>query len=295
MLCEYFHKLGHKSILLRHLNQDPLENFFGAIRAHGCSNIMPTAVAFEGAYKSLIINNLSSTHSMGANCEKDGGVCLQNLQYFFEMEGPAEPEISGPPIDDNHLNISVDVNIILRSDLPLNLEKCAAIAYCSGWLLRGAKKIIYNNCVTCTSQLESKDEEIFHKIIKNSEYSEKNVLHYPTKDVFEMFLHIETIVNIIMKSISYENNIVSYIKLIVATIVNFSFITCSEHKNELTEYIIKKNVSFCILNWCKEVNKILAGKRNYDGNDAIKLAAQTHYIKNKTRKRTRATGVSLSV
>lgn len=50
-LPKYLHSAGLKSILLRHINQDPLENFFGAIRAHGLRNNMPSAHTFISAYK----------------------------------------------------------------------------------------------------------------------------------------------------------------------------------------------------------------------------------------------------
>ncbi|CAG9128668.1 unnamed protein product [Plutella xylostella] len=83
-LFQLLKSMGIDSILLRNLNQDPLENFFGAIRSHGQSNTMPNAFAFEAAYKLLLINNLSSAHSVGANCESDGVQCLQSLKYLIE-------------------------------------------------------------------------------------------------------------------------------------------------------------------------------------------------------------------
>lgn len=44
-VTKYLHSLGLNSPLLRHWNQDPLEIFFGAIRAHGLRNVMPSAYA----------------------------------------------------------------------------------------------------------------------------------------------------------------------------------------------------------------------------------------------------------
>lgn len=37
-LVKFLHEKGMKAILLRRFNQDALENFFGAIRAHGYAN-----------------------------------------------------------------------------------------------------------------------------------------------------------------------------------------------------------------------------------------------------------------
>ncbi|KAJ8914841.1 hypothetical protein NQ315_014854, partial [Exocentrus adspersus] len=70
--------------LPRALNQDPLENFFGAIRGHGMSS-----------------------HSPGANCDEDFSEgALDNLRYFLtgeEMEG-----VTVIPQDDDIQTTSVD-------------------------------------------------------------------------------------------------------------------------------------------------------------------------------------------
>lgn len=60
---------GLKSLSPRNLNQDPLENLFGAVRSLGCTN--PTCASFIQSYKTLMLNNLVSPHSPGANCEED--------------------------------------------------------------------------------------------------------------------------------------------------------------------------------------------------------------------------------
>ncbi|CAG4990273.1 unnamed protein product [Colias eurytheme] len=56
---------------------DPVENFFGNIRSYGARNIAPNTMAFEGAFKALLLNNFSSPHSRRANCEEDSNECLQ--------------------------------------------------------------------------------------------------------------------------------------------------------------------------------------------------------------------------
>ncbi|CAH2094612.1 unnamed protein product [Euphydryas editha] len=75
-------KYGFDAMLTRHFNQDPIENFFGNIRSYGARNTAPDAVAFEGAYKSLLLNNFNSPHSLQANCEKDDNQCLETLHFF---------------------------------------------------------------------------------------------------------------------------------------------------------------------------------------------------------------------
>lgn len=58
---------GVKSLLPRHVNQDPLECFFGATRSVSSSN--SSCSAFASAYKTLLLNNFMSSHSPSSNCE----------------------------------------------------------------------------------------------------------------------------------------------------------------------------------------------------------------------------------
>ncbi|CAI6342779.1 unnamed protein product [Macrosiphum euphorbiae] len=68
-LSKVLNAKGLKSLLPRNLNQDPLEDFFGAVRSLGCTN--PTCASFIQSYKTLMLNNLVSPHSPGANYEED--------------------------------------------------------------------------------------------------------------------------------------------------------------------------------------------------------------------------------
>lgn len=79
--------------------------------------MVPTAVAFQAAYKSLLINKLTSAHSVGANCEKDTNSCLQNLKYYINMKSsmPYRTEFA---IDEKHLSVDCDSNVLLASNSP---------------------------------------------------------------------------------------------------------------------------------------------------------------------------------
>ncbi|KAI4465126.1 thap-type zinc finger superfamily [Holotrichia oblita] len=92
---------GFEFLCVRNLNQDPLENFFGSIRAHGLRNINPTPTSFQASYKSLLINNFMSTHSPGANCEEDDceGALHSLKRYIYEV--PEEDDISSVDILDD--------------------------------------------------------------------------------------------------------------------------------------------------------------------------------------------------
>lgn len=175
LIVSYLNSKEINSILLRNFNQDALENFFGAIRAHGCSNIMPTTYAFEGAFKTLLINNISSPHSVGSNCEKDDGVCLQSLKYFLANPKNAHPTECENEIESDHLHMSmVDTDHLIQSQTRMLLERSAAIGYCSGWIAQLAKNKIYKNCVTCRNSMEAEEIQSFHEYLKKKNLATKS-------------------------------------------------------------------------------------------------------------------------
>ena len=57
------------SVWLQHLNQDPHENFFSAVRSQRCHNNNYTCDQFESTFATLLINNLNGVHILGENWE----------------------------------------------------------------------------------------------------------------------------------------------------------------------------------------------------------------------------------
>jgi hypothetical protein len=68
---------------IQNLNQDALENTFGAIRLHCGSNSDPTVEQFVGALKTVIINGLAYRGLRDCNYEDDGASLLDNLHSFL--------------------------------------------------------------------------------------------------------------------------------------------------------------------------------------------------------------------
>lgn len=66
---------GINFIFTRRLNQDGLENFFGAIRSSCGDNRNPTSADFINHYKRVCCENLF-TPTSGSNCENDFGELL---------------------------------------------------------------------------------------------------------------------------------------------------------------------------------------------------------------------------
>lgn len=81
---------GIKSLLPRHLNQDSLECFFGAVRSVGC--LKPTCSIFISFYETLLLNNLVSSHSLGANCEDFNEESLMSYKHLFSFQQEEYPK-----------------------------------------------------------------------------------------------------------------------------------------------------------------------------------------------------------
>lgn len=80
-----------------------------------------------------------------------------------------------------------------------------------------------------------------------------------------------------------DNIIQQYIKTILTIVIDYSFITCKEHKIEMIKNIENVSTNLFLYNWCKDTNKILNGTRtDYDTEDVIQSNAVT-YFKRKFR------------
>lgn len=72
--------IGFDYLMPRSFNQDGLENFFGKMRLKGFRNINPTSTNFTAYYKGLLVNQITSKQSVGANCEDDNSEVFITLQ-----------------------------------------------------------------------------------------------------------------------------------------------------------------------------------------------------------------------
>lgn len=85
-----------KYLNLRQLNQDSLENLFGAIRQHSPTNRNPTCHHFQAALKSSVLTRLSVPRSRGTNCESDDGEILFDFHdIVFDKKNTEEKKSCG--------------------------------------------------------------------------------------------------------------------------------------------------------------------------------------------------------
>lgn len=146
MLSRDLQEKGIKFIFTRRLNQDCLENFFGAVRQQGGNCRDPTPIQFTRAFSKLFLSNMLQ-NSRTSNCQEDICDLLQrsDTTSFFERpkSGPAHKERSPSSIA---LNGETDY----RFDLPAK----NALTYVSGYLLYKCSK--KHNCTSFNALLQEK-------------------------------------------------------------------------------------------------------------------------------------------
>ena len=76
-------KAGFDSFKPGVITQDIIENFFGCLRTYSHRFVNLTCLQVDGLFKTLLLNNLTSPHSVGANCKNDGSEALLSLGKFL--------------------------------------------------------------------------------------------------------------------------------------------------------------------------------------------------------------------
>lgn len=272
-----FFEYNLKSIWCRHFNQDPLENFFGSVRSHGYRNISPTCAGFEAAFASLLVNNLSTSYSPGSNCEEDSCHIFKSINklFFGKSTKSDEPiEVDFSHIYDNDFIVSLEIK---KRDPRI----IATLQYVTGYILRQCQNKIFKNCATCKNNLY--DANRATEYIKIREFNKnKAYLTYPSEELVKTFSLIQDIVHNILKNGPIKN-ICNYIKTVLYARVETHYLKCDEHSSDLVKQIYHTACMIFLCNWCRELNKILAGSiRQYDESDKLHVLAAQYY--NKRRK-----------
>ncbi|KAI4455465.1 hypothetical protein MML48_9g00002322 [Holotrichia oblita] len=152
---------GVKVLNTRYINQDPLENFFGKIRQRGVRYTNPTCASFGAFYKSLLVNNLSSKHSVGSNCEDD------NCNILITLQGTNTTTEEFSKIF--HLPTSFDILKPIEEN---------ALAYVAGFI--SSKKIKLGKCIALAPIKKTNQTE---KTKKSMSKGKKKLFQYKTENL----------------------------------------------------------------------------------------------------------------
>lgn len=143
-----------ETLNLKFLNQDVIENFFSQIRNFGGSNRNPNLKQFQEAFKALLICNMTSKHSIGANCMEDNvGDSLALSQLINLGNVTYEKEA----FDGNNNQIDTEQAAIPQTasnEIAIDPEKIKII-------ISRDKSII--NCPICSNNLNNAELLLFIK------------------------------------------------------------------------------------------------------------------------------------
>ncbi|KAJ8913092.1 hypothetical protein NQ315_006594 [Exocentrus adspersus] len=222
---------GFSSLRPRALNQDALENLFGAIRS-GCGD-NPTVFQFIGSLKTQILNGLTKQALSGTNCEEDDNVLLSNLKSFLHVE-------------ETHTDSDAETG---------GNEETLSVAYVSGFI---AKKILGpdHQCDDCQQLLCSTSMEAQNLFIAFKEWTDnENRLMYPSENLVIAVGHAVTVLENFIQKHGGKPDLSKCSAIEIKNVVNFSWFSCELHCNTIIEGVIKAVCPIGIPWWCKRQNR----------------------------------------
>lgn len=233
VLWKNLKQFGFTCLKTRHLNQDPLENFFSQIRGLS-ANRKPSCFQFISIFKSLIFKTFNNYKPSTSNCENDNGntlvslesMCSENVNYsrphvyLQKIVNPASYNEDAIP---EKGNLSSDSNNLLNC----LKEKVPSLVSC-------------NNC---SSRIKTSLNSFNIK-----------ELHNDTKSI------LRRIIPTIFSSVGICNNAATTIKKEITV----EHICCPIHKNEVMEQFINLSTTLYLRSVSSFLDCLLRGKISFN-------------------------------
>lgn len=214
--------LGFKSLDARRLNQDPLENHCGRVRSQGLKNHRPTPLQFKQIAKSLLIDNLTSDHSPGANCAADDDKFIFSWAEYENQAVKEKPDLSIPTNVKEHI-------FRVQSDSTASMRKA------SKSLTAVIRK---SNCELCKSIFEENLGRLVESLVND------------TRPV---------LINLIAKIFTL-NNVEERARNFLKREINFVVFSSKQHKEFLINTFLNSVIQEYLNLVIGFVNRILVGK-----------------------------------
>lgn len=249
-LWELLKQKGFEEFKPKYISQDPLENFFGSIRALGSRNINPSCWQFTGNFKTLLICNVSKEDRQGSNCE---GTSNEQLPFTLEsllannegvqnnvcIESDTEGEFENPfqwPSDPQDVNDTLGILTESIDKIQHELFKLPIV------------KDIVDKCYHC--------QLTFHRPQACQNKKSEFDLIYPK---------IIGYLNTVLPRVCYYRQITTVLIQRVLEEIQRDWIMCkhAEHQSLLHEMIVTIITNHFINNWCTMINRHLAGTSSH--------------------------------
>lgn len=257
-LWRFFQSKKIKVMRPRYFNSDPIENFFGQVRAYNFRNNDPDCHNFKSTFRSLLITRFIRFHSNSFNCEDDSGEQLLKLKTLFDVKSCEDEEIQ--PSDRSVGASNIHSQMMTASQERLKIH---SRAYTAGWVIR--KILATVKCNQCEKDLTSSevvfDKEAVNNWISFREFKsvKQHKLAYPAEHAVRLFGCIIDEANDYLECHSNTKKIKNQIKSIIVSKYTIDFLSCEFHKKDVINYFLDLTLNLCIHNWCSTINKILKG------------------------------------
>lgn len=226
----------------RRLNSDPLENFFGGVRACCSAAVKPTTRNFRTAFSTMIVNNLSTKYSINFNCEEDHDVSLLKALHSFYDTNTNNDKNSNNLINTNGiielLNKSqnnADKNKIVIKQLPTKYAE--AVKFIHKKMLKKTK------CDQCASFINESKTFTRRATLKNNF---KNLLQI-------LIEKLEPKIKEHFYEVHLKEKAISNINL-------NQKVGCQEHTTHFTASVVEVTFEAIVSSYTKTINELLSGK-----------------------------------
>jgi hypothetical protein len=235
------------------LNQNPIENLFAVIRQCGAGNINPNCFQFISGLKTTVLNNLTSNKSCTENWEKDEGRILDNLRDFLSQN------LMLP----SHITVTDNQNELIHFQVPIFNKNNAftdnfdyqslTYEYVCGFLINKLKKKF--NCDDWIKNLTTKNLDQRHIFRLYKEFDKKLRLNYATEDLCFCVAAIFDAVQCYINNSGAFNKFTQKLKSILLKKINFDWITCNVHNNDLKNEILTVTIKLVIFKTLQDIQR----------------------------------------
>lgn len=253
-LTKFCFSVGFKTIALRQMNQDGLENFFGGVRSVCHNPTAPVPSQFRPGYTTLILNDLTSKHSIAGNCEEDDNTSLlENVRELYDMGELSENDESNECDQDEP---AIDLQVTIDELAELKFIENEALVFESSKICMSISKSA--QCEVCKGTLEARCPLKEHGIITAHD-TNIPLLTYPSLLFMGRFKLIFKSVETILPFICHEKNL---LRKLISSLDNIDLrgIGCEEHRSVIALKLKQGTAKLCLTNFIKEINCILSKK-----------------------------------
>ena len=217
----------------RSINQDPLENFFGLLRSYAHNNNRLTPRSFTNAFNSSLFINVTSSHSLNANCEADKSIVL--LKNLPSLLLSAESNTSYSLIADiDNIDFSFEDNSILTNSFLVDESiKILAGEVC---------KMLFKNisCAICRNTLFLREQ-------------------HPSLNFLAFLKKFYCTMTKLIPEVCHDRHLIDVMLSLIDVDVD-NWYACIDHKNVVFTDIKNLCSTIIINRFCKNINNILSKK-----------------------------------